>query len=62
MNKISCKNDKDNYNISDEKQIKSKDVFDKLRSNFILKRIFKHMKRNKILEIIKYNITSPFTI
>ena len=37
------------------KQIKSKDCFEILRSNFILKRIIQYMKKNKTLEIIKYN-------
>ena len=37
------------------KQIQSKDFFEKVRSNFIFKKIFQCMKKNKTLEIIKYN-------
>jgi len=46
------------FNIFNEdgiKQIKSKDAFEKLRINFIFKRIFECMKKYKKFEIIKYN-------
>ena len=35
---------------------KSKDIFNNLKSNYILYKIFYHMNKKKILEIIKYNI------
>jgi len=37
------------------KEKQTKLVFEKVRSNFIYKRIFEYMKKNKTLEIIKYN-------
>ena len=37
------------------KQIKSKDIFENLKSNYFLQKIFDNLKRKKWLEIIKYN-------
>ena len=37
------------------KQKNSKVEFDNLKSDYFLKRIFEYMKKNKSLEIIKYN-------
>ena len=48
----------DSLNISNKekiKQKKSKINFEKLKSNYILKRIFNNLKKNKLLEIAKYN-------
>ena len=45
-------------NISNDeklKKIKSKNDFDELKSNYILKQIFNIMKKNKSFEIMKYN-------
>ena len=37
------------------KQMKSKDKFENLKSNYFLQKIFDNLKRKKSLEIIKYN-------
>ena len=37
------------------KQMKSKDIFENLKGNYILKKIFDNLKRKKSLEIMKYN-------
>ena len=43
-------------NISkDKKDIKSKDEIKKLKSNYILKKIFNYLQKKKSLEIFKYN-------
>ena len=45
-------------NISKEEQIKSKKsecAFDNIKSDYFLQRIFDYLKRNKLLEIVKYN-------
>ena len=49
-NKI-INNNKKNSDIS----VKSKDCFEILKSNFLLKRILNNMKKYKSLEIAKYN-------
>ena len=46
------------YSLSKEqnkKQTKYKNDFNNVKSNFILKKIFDLMKKNKTLKIIKYN-------
>ena len=42
-------------NISKNKQFKESKYFENLKSNFILKKIIDIIKKNKSLEIIKYN-------
>ena len=42
-------------NIDKIKETNSKAVFENLKSNVILKRIFNNIKKNKSLEIMKYN-------
>ena len=37
------------------KQMKSKDKFENLKSNYFLQKIFDNLKKKKSLEIIKYN-------
>ena len=36
-------------------KIESKDKFKNLKSNYILKKLFNHLLKNKSLDIIKYN-------
>ena len=42
-------------NISKNKQLKAGKYFENLKSNFILKKIIDIIKKNKSLEIMKYN-------
>ena len=46
---------KSNNKKEELKQIKSKDKFENLKSNYFLQKIFDNLKRKKSLEIIKYN-------
>ena len=41
--------------MEETKKSKSKAILEILRSNFVFKKILSYMKKNKILDIMKYN-------